>query len=86
MPSNNNVVLLGDVRVSWAGTEVETDALMAAVHANRGCAADDCCDQANVSDVGDCPAHDMLNHQRVLDGLLFARRNAARLIAREFNV
>jgi hypothetical protein len=81
-----DAVVLGDVRVSWMGTVGETERLLAAVHANRSCAADDCCEQARVSAVRDCPAHDMLNHQRVLNGLLWSRRDVQRLTAAEFNV
>jgi hypothetical protein len=33
-----------------------------------------------------CPGHEILRSQRVIDGLLFARRIAERLILEEFDV
>jgi len=32
-----------------------------------------------------CPAHSLLHEQRVLDGLLFARRIEVQLVAEEFS-
>ncbi len=67
------IPLLGDVSVVWRGTNDETTRLMTAVHRNAVCDKDmDCCD-LDITTVR-CGAHDMLNSQRVLDGLLFMRR------------
>ena len=68
-------------RISWNGT---TDEALALLHALR----EHCiCEVSEGRTVAPCGAHRMLAHdQRAIDGLLFMRRMAARLLAEEFEV
>jgi hypothetical protein len=64
----------------WNGTPEELLELLAAVQRNCTCITDVMGDRASV-----CEAHTMLvQHQRVLNGLLFARRIAKRFIREEW--
>lgn len=65
-------------RVAWRGTQTEAAELLAAL--NRHCS---CLDDAGVQPFALCTAHRLLEDQRSLDRLLFARRIAARLRAEE---
>ena len=67
-------------KVVWNGTQLDAVALLSA-------AADNCDCQfgAGAARLTICAAHRMLNDQRVLDGLLFARHMAARLLVEEFS-
>jgi hypothetical protein len=68
-------------RISWNGTTDEGLALLDALREHCTCAVDD------GRTVTACPGHLMLAHdQRAVDGLLFMRRMAARLLAEEFDV
>jgi hypothetical protein len=67
-------------QIVWHGTNQEALDLLGAVQHNCTCSVDDA---AVLRDV--CPAHQMLvEGQRLLDGLLFARSIAARLQREEF--
>ncbi len=62
----------------WHGTADELDQLTKAV-------TDNCvCGQRSYLLAPRCPAHQLLDDQRALDRLLFARRIAARLRQEEF--
>ena len=68
--------------IVWHGTRAEALALVAAVARNCECIFD-----AKGARVSVCDSHSMLVHaQRVLNGLLFARRIADRLICQEWLV
>ena len=67
-------------KVAWNGTQLEAVALLGAVAHNCACAV-----APSTNRVSPCAAHQMLNEQRVLDGLLFARHMAARLLIEEFS-
>jgi hypothetical protein len=68
-------------RVVWNGTTDEALALLHALRAHCVCAV------VEGRTIGACSAHHMLAHdQRAVDGLLFMRRMAARLLAEEFDV
>ena len=68
-------------RIVWNGTADEALALLHALQAHCSCEVE------NGRTVAACPAHLMLAHdQRAVDGLLFMRRLAGRLLAEEFNV
>jgi hypothetical protein len=68
-------------QATWNGNEAESYDLLASMQ--RHCACE--FDKAGAR-VGTCPPHDALVHsQRFLDGLLFARRIAERLIAEEWS-
>ena len=63
---------------TWHGTEAEAQSLALAVEANCSCG-----EQQTGQPDGNCAAHQVFGQQRVLDGLLFARRIARRLQAEE---
>jgi hypothetical protein len=63
----------------FQGTDEERMALLVAIHHNCQCEVDEDGPTQN------CPPHAMLHEQRVLDGLLFARRIEVRLVAEEFS-
>jgi hypothetical protein len=68
-------------KVTWHGTREESLALINAIASNCACV---------FGSVGvrlqTCAAHQMVTQdQRALNGLLFARRMAARLLAEEFS-
>jgi hypothetical protein len=66
----------------WYGTPEERLDLLAAVERNCTCALD-----VNSARVSVCEAHAMLvQRQRVLNGLLFARRIAKRFIREEWRL
>jgi hypothetical protein len=66
-------------RVTWNGTTDEALALLHALRAHCECAVHD------GRTVSACASHSMLAHdQRAVDGLVFMRRMAARLLAEEF--
>jgi len=68
-------------RVSWKGTTEEALALLQALQVHCECPREQ--DRTTAA----CPSHAMLTHdQRAIDGLLFMRRMAARLLAEEFDV
>ena len=68
-------------RVHWHGTTDETLQLLHAVREHCECRKD------HGRTVAPCGPHAMIaRDQRVLDGLLFMRRMAARLLAEEFAV
>ena len=68
-------------RVIWNGTPDEALALLAALRAHCECRLE------NGRTVAACQPHLMLAHdQRAIDGLLFMRRMAVRLLADEFDV
>jgi hypothetical protein len=68
-------------RITWNGT---TDEAIALLHALREHCA---CEVEAGRTVSPCAAHSMLvQDQRAVDGLLFMRRMAARLLAEEFDV
>ena len=68
-------------RITWNGTTDEALALLHALRAHCECRIDD------GRTVAPCASHAMLAHdQRAVDGLLFMRRMAARLLAEEFDV
>lgn len=77
-------MLLGDPIIVWGGTDEEEADLIAAVHAHRDCLDIDCCYRQPDDSVRDCTSHDLLNHQRVLDGLLTVRRGVAWWIDQEW--
>ena len=66
--------------VLWHGTQTEALELLQALSRNCSCAV-----TAEGVRLSTCPSHDLLSSdQRVIDGLLFARRIASRLQAEEF--
>ena len=68
-------------RIIWNGTTDEALALLHALRANCECRLD----AGRI--VAPCSGHSMLAHdQRAVDGLLFMRRMAARLLAEEFQM
>ena len=68
-------------RITWKGTPDEALALLHALRAHCDCHVD----QGRT--VAPCAGHHMLaRDQRAVDGLLFMRRMAARLLAEEFDV
>ncbi len=68
-------------RITWNGTADEALALLHALQAHCACEID------RGRTIAACPAHLMLAHdQRAIDGLLFMRRLAGRLVAEEFDV
>jgi hypothetical protein len=67
-------------RITWNGTPEEALALLQALQTHCACRV-----HAGRT-VGACASHAMLAHdQRAIDGLLFMRRMAARLLAEEFD-
>ena len=68
-------------RIIWNGTTDEALALLHALRAHCECQVDD------GRTVAPCGAHSMLtSDQRAIDGLLFMRRMAARLLTEEFDL
>jgi hypothetical protein len=68
-------------RVTWNGTTDEALALLQALREHCECRVD----QGRT--VASCAGHNMLaRDQRAIDGLLFMRRMAARLLTEEFAV
>lgn len=68
-------------RVTWNGTVDEALALLHALRAHCECSVE----QGRI--VSACGPHAMLAHdQRAVDGLLFMRRMAVRLLAEEFEL
>ena len=68
-------------RIIWNGTTDEALALLHALSAHCACEVHD------GRTVAACPAHLMLAYdQRAIDGLLFMRRMAERLLSEEFHV
>jgi hypothetical protein len=68
-------------RITWNGTTDEALALLHALREHCDCAV------SEGRTVSPCASHSMLAHdQRAVDGLLFMRRMAARLLAEEFVV
>jgi hypothetical protein len=68
-------------RITWNGTTDEALALLHALRAHCECRVD------AGRTVAPCASHAMLaRDQRAVDGLLFMRRMAARLLAEEFDV
>jgi hypothetical protein len=68
-------------RITWNGTPDEAIALLHALREHCACRV-----EAGRT-VTSCTAHSMLvQDQRAIDGLLFMRRMAARLLAEEFDV
>ena len=68
-------------RITWNGTTDEALALLHALRAHCECGVDD------GRTVASCASHAMLaRDQRDIDGLLFMRRMATRLLAEEFDV
>jgi hypothetical protein len=68
-------------RITWNGTTDEALALLHALRAHCECDVDE------GRTVAPCASHYMLaRDQRAVDGLLFMRRMAARLLAEEFDV
>ena len=68
-------------RTVWHGTRQESLELLHAVRQHCACEV-----KAGVM-VATCPAHAMLAHdQRAVDGLLFMRHMAERLLAEEFEM
>jgi len=66
--------------ISWYGTQQESLELIAAIGRNCACEFSVMGIRLSV-----CPPHEMLNSdQRALNGLLFSRRMARRLLAEEF--
>ncbi len=67
-------------RITWNGTTDEALALLAALSQHCDCRIE----QGRILTV--CASHTMLaNDQRAVDGLLFMRRMAERLLAEEFD-
>jgi hypothetical protein len=67
--------------ITWKGNTEETLALLHALRQHCDCRVE----QGRT--VASCAGHTMLaRDQRAVDGLLFMRRMAARLITEEFNV
>ena len=68
-------------RISWNGTTEEALALLHALSTNCECQIED------GRTVAACAGHAMLaRDQRAVDGLLFMRRMAERLLAEEFEL
>ena len=68
-------------RITWNGTADEALALLHALREHCDCRIE------GGRTVGACGGHAMLaSDQRAIDGLLFMRRMAARLLAEEFDV
>lgn len=68
-------------RITWNGTTEEALALLRALRAHCECRID------AGRTVAPCAVHTMLTHdQRAIDGLLFMRHMAARLVTEEFNL
>ena len=68
-------------RITWNGTTDEALALLHALRTHCECHVED------GRTVAPCGAHAMLaNDQRAIDGLLFMRRMAARLLTEEFDL
>lgn len=68
-------------RITWNGTTDEALALLHALSAHCACRVE------SGRTVAPCASHQMLvRDQRAVDGLLFMRRMAPRLLAEEFNV
>lgn len=68
-------------RITWNGTSEEALALLQALETHCACQVHD------GKTVAPCGPHSMLAHdQRAVDGLLFMRRIAARLLAEEFHM
>jgi hypothetical protein len=68
-------------RITWNGTTDEALALLAALSQHCDCQT------ARGCIVAVCTSHSMLvSDQRAVDGLLFMRRMAVRLLAEEFDV
>ena len=68
-------------RIIWNGTTDEALVLLHALRENCECSVD------NGRTLAICASHTMLvRDQRAVDGLLFMRRMAARLLAEEFDV
>jgi hypothetical protein len=68
-------------RITWNGTTDEALALLAALSQYCDCRIE------RGRTVTACASHTMLaNNQRAVDGLLFMRRMASRLLAEEFDV
>ncbi len=68
-------------RITWNGTTAEALILLHALRANCECSVE------NGRTVASCASHTMLaRDQRAIDGLLFMRRMAARLLAEEFDL
>jgi hypothetical protein len=68
-------------RTIWNGTTDEALALLHALRAHCECRVND----GRI--VAACAGHEMVAHdQRAMDGLLFMRRLAPRLLTEEFNV
>ncbi len=68
-------------RIVWRGTQAEAAELLAAL--NRFCSCDDLADEPVP---GICPCHLLLEDQRSLDLLLYARRISTRFVAEEFGL
>jgi hypothetical protein len=67
-------------RITWNGSTDEALALLQALSAHCTCST------ADGRIVAACAGHAMLAHdQRAIDGLVFMRRMAARLLAEEFD-
>ncbi|MCA1645637.1 MAG: hypothetical protein LC797_09280 [Chloroflexi bacterium] len=68
-------------RITWNGTTDEAVALLQALRAHCECRED------HGRTLAPCASHTMVVHdQRAVDGLLFMRHMAARLLAEEFDV
>jgi hypothetical protein len=68
-------------RITWNGTTDEALALLAALSGHCDCRIE------RGRTVAACSSHTMLaNDQRAVDGLLFMRRMASRLLAEEFDL
>jgi hypothetical protein len=68
-------------RIIWNGTTDEALVLLHALREHCACRVD------NGRTVAICASHSMLvRDQRAVDGLLFMRRMAARLLAEEFDI
>jgi len=67
-------------RVLWHGTQTEVVVLIHSIKQHCTCEF-----ETSGKRIGDCSAHQMLLNQRALDGLLFARRMAQRLLIEEFS-
>ena len=68
-------------RITWNGTTDEALVLLHALREHCECSVD------NGRTVAICASHAMLvRDQRAVDGLLFMRRMAARLLAEEFDL
>ncbi len=68
-------------RIVWRGTQAEAAELLSAL--NRFCRCDELLDDPMP---GICPGHLILEDQRALDRLVFARRIATRFVSEEFGV